>query len=384
MGFFIITENMMTIFCTVIYSLTVCAFLFCAVLRMLDLWKSQSRNVDEMYPARKLATVMYLLGAMQFPVVIHPASGDAWLLAQCFWVLYIPMAYSLGIKRFFFGDREYTQLRLWLVGGVPVAFLLGLFAIACLGGNVLAEMSTSILICATVIAVGLAVYQLRVSLWLRRLIINFNHDIYSSDENFPSKFATGITTVASLAIVIAWVVFLLGDRLWLTSFSLFITLIAVGVLVVILHPQRECASDKGKVEEMKTAARIEFTDGNAPTPTNEGSEQKQGKLSEQMLDQIEQRIREIVEGQQLYLNPELNRVSLDAMLGINHYYMSQAFALRFGSYYKYVNTLRLDYAAQYAASHPEAKTLEIAYAAGFGSVRSYQRIRKLQEIGELK
>lgn len=376
-------------FCTIAYSLLVFSFALCAVLRMCNLWKRVGRSADELYPARRLVSVVYLVGALQFPVLLHPQSADAWLFARSFWVIYIPAACVLGITRYFSYGRRW-RLRLCVVGVPPAVLFLLLFVFACAGGDALSPYAAWVETAVCVVGAWLAVCQLQISLWLRRMIVDFNRSLYSNEADFPKNFALGIIAASALALIVAWAVFLSGGGQYvLANFSLAVMLTGVVMLIVILHPQRvsvfeghavaTCA-DLAEEKRQTEAAQRELGEEAQAADERDGTP---CRLSQEMLDDIERRIREVVEGEKLFLDPELKSSQLDTLVGVNHYYLSITFSLRFGSYYKYVNTLRMEYALLYLAAHPQAKQYEVALQSGFGSLRSYQRIKRLYEEGRL-
>lgn len=71
------------------------------------------------------------------------------------------------------------------------------------------------------------------------------------------------------------------------------------------------------------------------------------------------------------------------VLHTNRTYVSEVMRERFGSFYSYVNTLRIRCAEAHREAHPDATQKEIMAHSGFGSVKTYVRIKKLYDEGRL-
>lgn len=124
------------------------------------------------------------------------------------------------------------------------------------------------------------------------------------------------------------------------------------------------------------------TPDEAPQDSSQPKEKKY-TLSDAQLDSIERQIRDFVEGKKQYLDPKLVQKTLEEKLGVNHYYLSEVFARRFGSLSQYLKTLRMEQAIRYTAEHPNAKRVEVAHHSGFGSEKSYYRAKITYEAEKL-
>ncbi len=380
-------------------------FVFCGVLRSLDFWKTLGKDADELYPARHTVTCVYFSVVALLPCALHPQSADAQLLARCFWILFVPAATALCYKRFFYGDACYKRLRIALVGGVPLAFVLALSCIALAGGDVLMRYQQAVVHAAGLLGALLTAYEIHVMLWLWHIASDATARV--ADELFPKKFASGMLWVSSSVLAVTWTIFLFGGVFAYTVFAGVIALVGLGILIVILHPQRVerqvgeerqggmvPVSDEGQPEEETTSSEVDApvkTDacrmedekpgaaaGNGAEFPVESAQSKEKKymLSEAQLDSMERQIRKFEVGKRQYLDPRLTRKTLEEKLGVNHFYLSEVFTRRFGSLTLYLNTLRMEHAIRYAAEHPDAKQAEVVHHSGFGSDNSYYRAKR--------
>lgn len=496
----------------VAYAALLFIFLCCGVLRCFDLWKHLGKNADELYPARRIVACIYFSVVLLLPCALHPQSADAQLLARCFWVLFIPAATALGYKRFFFGDKLHKQLRIALVGGIPVLFTLVLSCIALAGGDVLVRHEKAVVHAAGILGALLTAYEIHVVIWLCHIMSGADVAARAADKLFPENFAVRMLGVSSVVLVAAWYIFLFGSISLNAAFAGVIALVGLGILLVILHPQRvEKKKEDGKdkkncvpammavtpngdtvqvampddeqpdedavafvkaafsapapcqVESEAIKVKVEAKDSRPETeevaaeedacevlPTEEAStdeetmedvlpskvddelmtggaccmedegvesenevdedaeddneadgdveedttpddtpqdssqpKEKKYTLSDAQLDNIERQIRDFVEGKKQYLDPKLVQKTLEEKLGVNHYYLSEVFARRFGSLSQYLKTLRMEQAIRYVAEHPNAKQVEVAHHSGFGSEKSYYRAKITYEAEKL-
>ncbi len=379
----------------VVYAALLFIFVFCGVLRCFDLWKPCGKNVDELYPARWIVACIYFSVILLLPCALHPQSADAQLLAHCFWILFVPVATSLCYKRFFYGDSIHKRLRIALVGGVPLTFTLVLSCIALAGDNVLMSHKETVIHAAGILGALLTAYEIHVLLWLANIMSGADATARAADKLFPKRFASGMLLVSSSVLVATWAIFLFGGMLANTVFTGIIAFVGLGVLFVILHPQRieeqtenpaSSESDDGvggsRMDNDKNTEGSDWDGGDESQSESAQSKEKKYTLSEAQLDSMERKIRNFVEGEKQYLDPRLSRKTLEEKLGINHFYLSEVFSRRFGSLTLYLNTLRMEHAIRYAAEHPDAKQTEVVHHSGFGSDNSYYRAKKAYEEGK--
>lgn len=151
--------------------------------------------------------------------------------------------------------------------------------------------------------------------------------------------------------------------------------------------QEACCIEEEEEEDAEdnNEADGDVEENTSPNDTPQESAQPKEKkytLSDAQLDNMERRIRRLVEGRRMYLNPNLKQDALEKKLGINRSYLSEVFARRFGSFSQYLNTLRMEHSIRYAAEHPNAKQTEVLRRSGFGSEKNYYRLRGTYEAGK--
>ena len=89
------------------------------------------------------------------------------------------------------------------------------------------------------------------------------------------------------------------------------------------------------------------------------------------------RIDELMEREQLFLNPELKVGDVAAILGVNSRYVSDSInTSRDCSFAQFMNRLRVEYAQHMMQQSPEKKLSEVWVASGFANESTFFRAFK--------
>lgn len=366
---------------TVAYAVLIFIFSFCGILRFCNLFPHAIRNMEELYPARKFVVGVYFSVVLLLPCMLHPYSPDARLLARCFWIVYIPASASLAFRRFFMPDNPLSRTETLLAGAVPAMTMLVLSAFALSGGDTLQRHSDVVTGSVEVMAVLLTVYLARITLQVWHIIHGRAEKVGCETAHpVPRRFASGIFLLPLAAQFAAWGVHLSSSALASAAFATFTAVIGAMILVAILRPQRIVNSGTALTENHGDETE-ENTDDSAASDNEEENpdEEKTTKLPAQTMDKIEQQVRDAVERDRMYLNPDLTKADLVTLLGINDLYLHIVLKDRFGPFNKYINTLRMEHAIRYESEHPDVKREELALKSGFGSVRTYYRAKAQYE-----
>lgn len=366
------------IYITAAYAVLIFTFSFCGILRLCNLFPHAIKNMEDIYPARRLVVGIYFSVLLLFPCMIYPQSYDAQLLARCFWIIYIPLSASLAFRRFFHTDRRMNRKEYTMVGAIPVMAVLILFAFAVVGGDSLLRYKDIAVNLMELISIALTVYLTHVTLGIWKLIHGHKEETVTSPSSVPLHFALGIFWLPLVAQIMAWGVHLYDSAFASATLAAATAVMGAVILVAILRPQR-IANAKTYFAEPCDSKYEENTDDEEDTDEEEDMEIAT-KLTVQAMDRIEQQVRDAVEHGKMYLAPNLTKATLVSQLGINDLYLHIVLKKRFGPFNKYINTLRMEYAMRYENEHPEVKREELALQSGFGSVRTYYRAKTQYEL----
>lgn len=343
------------------------------------------KDEDYFYPSRRLVAASFFVVALQLPYLVNPYSADAWLFVRCFFVIYIPLISSLTLRRYFFFGSSRRHSHIVAAHVIPSVMMTALFLVACCGGSVLVPYRNEVVCVVSAVSLLLMAYLLNFTLWLYRQIVEYQHGEYSNDDDFPIHFAKSMIILPIGVWLIAWSVFLSGSKMLNAIFSVVLAVIGLVVLIVILHPQRRAVAACNAIADNADCIEVEDEpqkDKNIQEIEDDISAEKNG-LPEYLKDKLEHQIRTLMDDEQLYLQPRLNKTDLAKKLGTNRTYLTVVFRDRFVSFYSYVNTMRMEYALRYAEKNPGATNQEIACNSGFGSVKTYTRVKKMYEANKL-
>lgn len=350
--------------------------LYCCIVRNFHLCRPFDKQADYFYPSRKIICWYFLVILFLVPYLFHLESLDTWLFFRCFYILYLPSFGSVVLRNYFFINVRLRIFHYTLSIGLPVLLLSPLWIIGCDGGDVLRPYYDIVSCVALILSIVVLIDLVLVTTKLMHIIQDYMYGEYSNEEDFPVRFAKSVVFIPLTLWLVSVFVFLTDSRTVYAYFSLFLSFVGITLLVFILHPHRSACKSIEKDMQKSVSSDIAIEEiGLFPLENVE--------ITEELANQIEQQIRSVVEGRQLYLDPRFKRDELAKIVGTNRTYLSIVFRQRFNSFYNYINTLRIEYSIRFQQDHPECSRLEIAHASGFGSLRSYFRVKMLYDAGKL-
>lgn len=354
-----------TYFQSLVTAMYIMACLMVAAIRWFHMCRPYDRNPLYYYPGRKATTILYLTSLALLPTLIFPDTLGAWLLVKAY---FLPMSlYSLTILLFsYFGGvmhwRKWRRPTLTLGGVALLAIIIGPLASLLTGKGFNGELVGNIIILtlglfmtvASIIAVKMVLR------WTRK----YDVEEYSNPDDFPVNFARKMIRIAMVTVAILWIAALSDSRIVMAIVQLLMIVVSVLMLISALHPQRKAAPEAENQENEKNSA-------------GETAEKVYSyKISPAKAKAIAAAIRREVEEEQAFLDPHLTLQDVSLRCGYNRTYVAGIFKTEFGGFFRYVNTLRLNYADEYRAAHPKATIAEIADASGFGSRQSYYSVKE--------
>lgn len=117
----------------------------------------------------------------------------------------------------------------------------------------------------------------------------------------------------------------------------------------------------------------------------EADEQKADEqvTNQPIISELQKRIEQLMEEEQLFRQPNLKIVDLVQKLGTNRSYIYQAINREMGlSFAEYINRMRIEYASQLILQHPDMPVSTIGEQAGFNSSTSfYRNFKKYKGMG---
>ena len=353
--------------------------LYCCIVRNFHLCRPFDKQADYFYPSRKIICWYFLVILFLVPYLFHLESLDTWLFFRCFYILYLPSFGSVVLRNYFFINVRLRIIHYTLSIGLPVLLLSPLWIIGCDGGDVLRPYYDIVSCVALILSIVVLIDLVLVTTKLMHIIQDYMYGEYSNEEDFPARFGVITANISVSLWVLAIIVILVDNQIFAAACSNIVTVILFVLLIAILHPQRaKCALIEDRMVRIIEEKRKESL-----TTIEEEHEKHVSEIPSHVKKDIEGKIRKLVIDGKLYLNPNFNKTELVTLVGTNRTYLSEVLRDSFGSFYSFINKLRIEYAAEYSREHPTATNSEIAAQSGFGSVRTYTRIRSLYNNGEL-
>lgn len=342
----------------------------CGTVRYFHMCRPYDGREEYYYPSRKWVTFFYLLPLLQIPYLADPFAPDAWIMAKSFNLIYLPTLAATLINSYFSGTVKKSG-RFFLVLGL--AFLVCLSLFAGIGDDFVHSHKSLLNIGIAVFSLLTLMYLALTIAWLYRLINAFSRGEYSDYESFPLPFAKIVIPVSIILVAMAIVVYCLDSPLIHGFFSLVLAATGLVFLINILHPLK--AEGTAVLNDVKESIKDSDLLERTETVLNKNT----SSLPAETLDRLERQVRECICEKKMFLNPKFSKTELAKEIGTNRTYLTAVFSERLGSFYSFVNSQRIDYAAEYLRQHPKATQAELAQNSGFGSVKSFVRAKQMIE-----
>lgn len=193
---------------------------------------------DYYYPARKQLTFFYAFSMFQFPYVMNPTDGAAWIYVSLSGMLYYPVCFALLFRRYFDRRKLYDNWRGLIFTILPLTMLLALCIATLSAGGWVVEHGKMLRAAGGIAGIALMSYTATVSVQLKRKIDKYHYDNFSCEHDFPYRFAEMVVWLPFLWFALALAVFLTGNRWVKFGVDITMTVQMVFFLIKVLHPQR--------------------------------------------------------------------------------------------------------------------------------------------------
>ena len=349
--------------------------LICAVFRWFHMCRPYDKEEKYFYPARKMvAFFCAAIALLEIPYYMHPMDEGVFIYARTLGVIYYPLCFAMLFRRYFRWEKVEGKGE-WTLFATIMGILIILMVTAFAKSSFFETYSFRILAAGGVLSIALTVILVMRLLWIYRKIDDFHHQNYSSDDDFPYRFAEKTLWLPVVWIIAVWAMLLFGSRTLMAVIDLLLSGAVVCFVVFILHPQRMLTS-KGtdtvvdsieEAEEMRMEEEVEMII--EENGMQEDAEEEEYEIDEeakrQVLEVILRRFRE----QHLQKKDVLAEVDKGKMAPASRFIANVG-------YYNLINMFRLEYARQYSEANPKEKQSAVAAASGFSSGPSYSKAKK--------
>ena len=332
--------------------------LICAALRWFHMCRPFDKEEAYYYPARKQVAACYFLVLFQFPYLVHLSSFDAWMYVRVFGILYYPVILTVLLNRYFhYTERIWWRMSLHTVWIISSVLLGALFLLGLRGGNLLAGRAHVVCLLAVLMAVLSTIAMCYTLYKVYVDIRQFQYSEYSNEQDFPTRFAQLAIIFILFLTSCMWVLYVSDSRTVKAAVDILLCFLHTLFILIILYPQRN-----GKKYALQEAVR-----------TSKGA----FHLSDERYGEILEKIRGCMEVNQMFLKSDLQLMDIALAVGENRSYVSAVITKEYGSFYAYVNRLRIEYAVQLQKEYPKMKQVELIERCGFGSRTSFLKWQKI-------
>lgn len=348
--------------------------LVCAAVRWFHMCRPYDREEKYFYPARRQVTFYYAaIALMEIPYYLNPMADGVFDYVRILGIVFYPLCFTQMFLRYFRWKKldtvsEYAGFSLVMV------FLAVLLAAASVCPSFLHGHSGWLLAAGGVVSILLTIRLVNVLLWIYRQIDAYHRENFSSEKDFPYRFAENVIWLPAAWICLEWLVFLFGSRDLKAVGDIMFTVGMAGFLCLILHPHRILQSEElsaaadvlEETEEQVMEAAVEsMEEADAMEQTGCNMNIYDEAAKRQVLEIILRRFKE----QHLQKKDILAEVDRGKMAPASRFIASVG-------YYNLINMFRLEYARLYTEANPLEKQAAVAEASGFASGSSFSKAKK--------
>ena len=316
----------------------------------------------QLYPARYSLANLFMMQVVELPFIFLMGRPEVLFLVNASALLFITSYLIVLIKGYFFLDF-YTAPRLLKLQN-PVVLTWIVLMLPVVGVIEFTPLYKTIMTIVVLLVVSGYIYQLnKLRLRLMKEIHEIEEDEFSSATDFQVKFANSIKWLPFNVCLILIFTFLCNCYWAKMVRDIIFIGINVWFAIVSLNPHR---NTKKLPKEIK---KKEASD-EAVVPAKH-------RLSDKYCQETEKKLVDTIRKKKLYLEEHFTMNDLTDIMLINKNYLSEVIARsKYQSFYKLINTMRIEHACQILKDDPTAKLEQVALASGFLSGSAFSQVFK--------
>lgn len=322
-------------------------------------------NYDNLFPSNRANETLYLLQIFEIPYLLMMPNVKALFYVNAFSILLFSSLMVVMADSYFFLRKQ----KVWpsILYFLPVALIVIYLLLAALELVPATNDTYRVVFWIVIVVFGYYVAKLVIiRRKIRTSIIAVDRGTYSNSDDFPVRFARRIEWVPIAICLLMFICFLFNNYYVKMGRDLLFTVVNVAFLIYTLNPHRKGA----KIDECREQELEDKLIGNIDRANKY-------KLSEVRCREIEVKLFEMIEKEELFLDSHLTIDQLSQKLGVNKNYVSEVMSRSSqGSFYMVINNYRLGYAIEMLRKNPGLKIEHVALDSGFSSVSVFSQIFK--------
>ena len=361
-----------------------------AAVRWFHMCRPYECNPGYYYPGRPFVIAVYLNAILLIPFILHPDDPDSWYLARIYFLPVTILHFTILMFSYFGGIMQWGKWRKPMII-IEAPVFLALLVVFCLSlwPDLHIEDKVGHLLCdyilfalGAVVSAFCLVAMFMVIKWAKSI----GEDDYSNTADFPVVEAKRWLLLVVVNMLVCWVGAVSESRMVLSLCMLLFALSSVIFIISALHPHRR---GRAKEEEEAALSEVVGTEVEAEADAVDSPADKdiaaageplyQRSISQRKRMEILAAIRTVVEEQEAYLDPHLTLQDVADRSGYNRTYISGLVKSEYGSFFSYINNLRIRHVDNYQKDNPSATMQEAVEASGFNSRQAYYGVKKRLE-----
>lgn len=336
------------------------------VLKRFHVPLAYKENFGELFPARQTLATMYLLQFSEIPYLIYLDKPAALFYVNGTALLVFTSYLVLLVRGYFF--LEFRTPRQMFLFMHPVALCWIVLMLPMFGIIEYTPIFHNIM---TVVVVLVFMGYLYLLDKARRQIMHevreIDEDEYSNESDFPVKFAMSMKWLPLIASLLLLMTFLINLYTAKMVRDIVFIIINTWFGIYTLNPHR----NRKKLPQVLRKMEKE-----------ESVTQSKYRLTEKYCKEVESKLINVLKDKQLFLEEHLSMNDLIDIMHTNRNYLSEVIARsQYRSFYKLVNTLRIEHACEVLKNDPTMKLEQVAMASGFSSGSSFSQIfRRIMNV----
>jgi len=339
-----------------------------AAVRWFHMCSPYDKHPKYYYPGRSFVTFSLLTPLTLLPYVANPSNIDSWILVKCYFLPFQIFLMNLMLLGYFTGVLQRSRwTRPLHAVGIPIALLLLTTLVLAIwpGEQLSSKYYFNLADLAIGLLGGVSTIVCVFSMWtVKKWAQRYDEDEYSNPMDFPVHFAKALIWLITICMALLWITAATDNQLVMSGIQLFSVVLMVTLLIKSLPPNRHRV--------------LETTDNAASHPEelhNEEVRSGDNQIPENTAEQVLSAIRKVVEENKAFLESHLTLNDVAIRSGYNRTYVATVIKTKYGGFFKYINSLRLDYADEYKRTHPDASVSELVSESGFGSRQTYYNVK---------
>lgn len=319
-------------------------------------------NFGELFPARRSLASMYILQLTEIIYLVTLRRPEALFYINGTALLVFTSYLVILVRGYFF--LEFLSPRQMFLFMHPVFVLWIILLLPVFGIIEYTPLFHTVMTIAVLLTFVGYIYLLdKLRLKVMHVVSEIDENEYSNESDFPVKFAKSVKWLPFVACMFLLVTFLFNSYIAKIIRDIVFCGLNVWFAVYTMNPHR---STKKLPQVLKEKSKTEEIDSNIKY-----------RLSEKYCLEKETMLISLLRDKQLYLEEHLTMNDLIDLMHINKNYLSEVIARsQFQSFYRLVNTMRIEHACKMLKEDPTAKLEQVAIASGFSSGSAFSQVFK--------